>query len=191
MFWIRVGAIVFYRINVSGRNRIPQNETFLFAGNHLSNLDPPIFGAFSKREIHFFAKEELFSKPILSWLLPALFAFPVDREGNVRRTLKQSVTLLREGKCVGIFPEGRRSTEGDRDVRLGMAWLAYQAGVPVLPAAIAGSKGAKLFRAEIKVAYGDLVWPPPGKATKDDLAKFTESIMAAIDALYEGIGGNS
>ena len=193
-FWIRVGAIVFYRVTVTGRGEIPADGAFLLAGNHRSNLDPPCFAGFSyPRHIHYMAKEELFSKPILSWLLPRILAFPVNRKGSVRRALKDSLTLLHEGKCVGIFPEGRRGSDGaEHEIRLGMAWLAYQAGAPVVPCAIAGSKGAKLFRSQIKVAYGaPIPAPPPGKATKEDLAKFTESIMAAIDELYEGIGGNS
>ncbi|HVA28407.1 MAG TPA: lysophospholipid acyltransferase family protein [Candidatus Baltobacteraceae bacterium] len=191
-FWIRVGAIVFYRIRVSGRENIPRNGAFILAGNHLSNLDPPIVGSFAyPREIHFMAKEELFSKLILSWLLPRVLAFPVNRNGSMRAVLRDSVELLRDGKCLGLFPEGTRNRTGDHDARQGGAWLASQAQVPVVPCAIAGSGGAKLFRTQIKVAYGKPLYLPVGrKATKEELANFTQAIMGAIDALYGGIGGD-
>ena len=186
LFWIRVGAYVFYRARVRGRENMRKAGTFILAGNHVSNLDPPIVAAFaSPRDVHFMAKEELFSKPILSWLLPRLLAFPVNRERSARAPLSAALKRLRTGTCVGIFPEGRRNA-GERDVRLGMAWLAIAAGVPVVPCAISGSRGAKLFRTQIKVRYGPPIYPPRSAATnKEALNEFTDEIMRAIAALNE------
>ncbi len=186
-FWVRVGAIVLYRVRVRGRENIPKTGPFILAGNHVSNLDPPILGSFAHpREIHFMAKDDLFTKPILRWLLPRINAFPVNREGSARAPLMDSLALLRAGRCVGIFPQGTRNPDGERDARLGMAWVAQLAQVPVVPAAIYGSRGAKLFRTQIKVAYGKPIPPPPGgKAGKAALVAYTEAIMAAVDALNE------
>jgi 1-acyl-sn-glycerol-3-phosphate acyltransferase len=192
MFWIRIGAFVFYRVRVYGRKNVPRAGAFVLAANHRSNLDPPIIASFgSPRVIHFMAKDELFSKPILSWLLPVLHAFPVNREGSARATLRVALDKLRGGIPVAIFPEGRRKREGSGEVRLGGAWLATQGQVPVVPCAIEGSAGARLFRSQIKVAYGIPIPPPAEKATRDELEKFTETIMGAIFALSESIGGNS
>lgn len=192
-FWIRVGAYVFYRARTYGRENIPQSGAFVLAGNHVSVVDPPHFAGFAwPREIHYMAKEELFSMFILSWLLPRINAFPVSREKSVRSALAGSLALLKSGKCVGIFPEGGRNAAGDHEIRQGGAWLAFHAGVPVVPCAIAGSDRIVPFRAQIKVAFGKPLNPPQGrKATKDDLANFTAEIMRSIDALYEEIGGNS
>ncbi|HET9029563.1 MAG TPA: lysophospholipid acyltransferase family protein [Candidatus Aquilonibacter sp.] len=193
MFWIRVGGAVFFRVRAYGRANIPRRGAYLFAGNHQSNLDPPIYAGFaSPRTIRFMAKEELFSKPILSWLLPQLQAFAVNREGSVRAPLMESLKFLRAGECVWVLPEGRRrDAHEEQEARQGLAWLAITAQVPVVPCAVAGSGGARFFRTEIKVAYGSPIAPPAGKATKEALAKFTNEIMRAIEALYEDIGGNS
>lgn len=192
-FWIRVGAYVFYRARTYGRENIPRTGAFVLAGNHLSVIDPPHLAGFSwPREIHYMAKEELFSMFILSWLLPAINAFPVSRTKSVRSVLASSLALLKSGKCIGIFPEGGRNATGDLEIRQGGAWLAFHAGVPVVPCAIAGSERVIPFRAQIKVAYGKPIYPRRDrKATKDDLANFTEEIMSAIGALYEGIRGNT
>lgn len=192
LFWVRVGAYVFYRANVLGRENLPKDRAFLLAGNHVSVIDPLCFAGFSwPIEIHYMAKEELFSMFILSWLMPRLNAFPVSREKNARAALSAALKLLKNGKSVGIFPEGGRNPEGDHVIRLGGAWLASQAGVPVVPCAIVGSNDVMPFRAQIKVAYGKPIYPPAGKATKDDLANFTMEIMRAVDELYEENGGNS
>ncbi len=191
-FWIRVGAQVWFRVIPFGRENIPKDGPFLLAGNHVSVLDPPCFAGYAyPREIHYMAKEELFSKFILSWLLPRINAFPVKRTGSASAPIKHSLKLLKAGNSVGIFPEGGRNRTGDHELRQGAAWLACMAQVPVVPCAVAGSSGAKLFRSQIKVAYGKPLYPPSGKATKADLANFTDEIMGAIDALYGEIGGNS
>lgn len=194
MFWVRVGAYVFYRVRIFGRENIPRSGAFVLAGNHVSVVDPLCFAGFSwPRAIHYMAKEELFSMFILSWLVPRLNAFPVSRSGSARGALRRSLQLLRQGEAVGIFPEGGRNPEGEHEIRQGGAWLASVLQVPVLPCAIAGSKRAtQVFRAEIKVAYGKPLYPPQGrKATKDDLANFTDEIMSAISALQEELSGNS
>ena len=191
MFWIRVGSYVFYRIRVTGRRNVPKRGPFVLAGNHVSYLDGPIFCAFSTRATHFMVKEEMFSKFILSWLLPRINAFPVNRDANPRTALKDSLKLLGEGEGVGILPEGRRNPSGDGVARRGMAWLAHQAQVPVIPCAIAGSRGAKLFRTQIKVAYGKPIPPPAPGGKREELAKFTEEVMGEIYALARDIGGDS
>jgi 1-acyl-sn-glycerol-3-phosphate acyltransferase len=192
MFWVRVGAYVFYRAQILGRENLPKDRSFLLAGNHVSVIDPLFFASYTwPLQIHYMAKEELFSMPILSWLVPRLNAFPVSRDKNARAALATAMELLQSGKPVGIFPEGGRNRDGEHVIRLGGAWLANQAGAPVVPCAIAGSEDVMPFRAQIKVAYGKPIYPPAGKATKDDLANFTTEIMRSVEALYEEIGGNS
>ncbi|MDE2480981.1 MAG: 1-acyl-sn-glycerol-3-phosphate acyltransferase [bacterium] len=187
-FWVRLGGRVFYRARAVGRENVPRTGAFILAGNHVSYLDPPVFGAFANgRDVHFMAKQELFSKPILRWLLPVVNAFPVNREGSARGPLMASLKLLRAGQSVGLFPEGRRNLDGEQDARLGVAWLANAAQVPVVPCAIAGTRDAKPFRTRVRLAFGPSIPPPPGggKATKESLASYTELVMNAIDALQK------
>jgi 1-acyl-sn-glycerol-3-phosphate acyltransferase len=99
--------------------------------------------------------------------------------------------VLRAGGCIGIFPEGGRNLDGSKEARQGVALLASLGQAPVVPACITNS-GKALALAQIKVAFGPTVALPEGrKATRDELAKFTEDVMSAIHALGESSDGDS
>jgi len=184
-------ARVLWRARTYGADNVPAAGPLIVACNHVSNLDPPLLGAFCPRQISYMAKKELFEIPILGTLISAVGAYPVNREGSAAPAIKRSVDVLRAGGCVGIFPEGGRNVHGDKEPRLGVALLAWLARAPVVPACIAGSGRAGRL-GTIKVAFGEpLALPADGKATRDDLAKFTGDVMAAIAALRESIDGNS
>jgi len=98
---------------------------------------------------------------------------------------------LRAGGCVGIFPEGGRNVHGDKEPQTGVALLASLAKAPVVPACIVGSAHASRL-GQIKVVFGEpMSLPADRKATREDLAKFTDDVMGAIWALRESIDGNS
>ncbi len=190
---ILIGTIarVLWGTRSYGAQNVPANGPLIVACNHISNLDPPILGAFCPRQIHYMAKKELFEIPILGPLIAAVGAYPVDRQGSAAAAIKRSVEVLRDGGCVGIFPEGGRNVRGDKEPRSGVALLASLGRAPVVPACIVGSaKAARLAR--IKVVFGKpLSLPADRKATRDDLEKFTNDVMGTIAALRESIDGNS
>lgn len=196
LYWIARNTIhvlsrVLWGVRPVGVEHVPREGPLIVACNHISLLDPPVMGSFVPRQISYMAKRELFDIPVLGSAIRAVGAYPVDREGSASSAIKRSVEILRRGGCIGIFPEGGRNLDGDKDARQGVALLAALGKAPVLPAAIAGSErwtpGHK-----IKVAYGPtLSLPGNRKATREELAKFTESVMSAIYALARTIGGNS
>ena len=191
-FGIRLITRLLWRVSIRGIENVPKDGPFILAANHISYLDPPIVGSFVwPRVVHYMAKKELFELFFLSWALPKINAFPVDREGSAKSAMKHALDVLKAGDCVGIFPEGGRNKAGDLEARQGTALLAALAKCPVVPAAIVGSEHANRL-AQIKVAYGKPLWlPADRKATKDDLANFTQEMMGAIDALHEDLRGNS
>ena len=190
-YTVRAIGTVLWRLSVHGRENVPAAGPVIVACNHVSNLDPPLLGSVCPRQIHYMAKKELFEMPILGPVITAVGAYPVDREGSAAAAIKRSVEVLRAGGCIGIFPEGGRNVHGDKSPRSGVALLASLAKSPVVPAAIVGSGNAGKL-AKIKVAFGTpMSLSPDRKATRDDLAKFTEDVMSAIRALAENIGGNS
>ncbi len=197
LFWIARNVIkfitvVFYRGRATGTDNITKTGPLIVACNHVSYFDPPMMGVFVPREIHYMAKKELFEIPVLGPAIRAVGTYPVDREGSATAAIKRSVEELRAGNCIGIFPEGGRNLEGDKEARAGVALLASLGKAPVVPAAIVGSRNARPFVRPIKVAFGPPMSLPAGrKATRDELEKFTESVMSAISALAESIGGNS
>lgn len=84
----------------------------LLCSNHISNLDPPTVGILLKRKVHFMAKAELFNVPVLGPLIGKLGAFPVKRGGVSKESIKLALNILRDGKVMGIFPEGSRGAGG-------------------------------------------------------------------------------
>lgn len=188
---IRLYSELIWNAKAVGAENIPVDGPLIIACNHISLLDPPVMGSFASRQVSYMAKRELFEVPVLGPLIRAVGAYPVDREGSAASAIKRSVEMLRAGGCIGIFPEGGRNLEGDKEARGGVALLASLGKAPVVPAAIVGTN-LKKKRNKIKVAFANPVaLPSDRKATRDELAKFTDTVMSTIYALARDIGGDS
>ena len=141
-----------FRVRVHFAEREPADTNYLLCCNHISAVDPILVAAAAHcQQPHFMAKKELFKIPLLSGLIRALGAFPVDRAGDVG-AIKTSVSLLESGKCVGIFPQGTRCKgktprESADRVKNGAGLLVCKTGVTVLPACLKTKKNKlRLFR---------------------------------------------
>ncbi len=187
---VRVLTKVLWRVQASGQQNVPPSGPLIVAANHVSYMDPPVLGAYCPRKISYMAKVELFRMPILGPLIRSLGAYPVDRGGSAKTAIKRSVEVLGQGGAIGIFPEGTRNLDGSVRPQTGAALLASLTGAAVVPAALVGT-GKWMQLHPIKVAYGSPLRLPQRKATREELAKFTDDIMGAIHALAESIGGNS
>ena len=182
-----------FRLEARGRERLP-GSGFVLAANHLSNLDPWALGIplFPHRWLRFMAKSELYWWP-LGPLLNLGGAFPVRRgEGDVEAIAK-AVELARVGEIVVMFPEGTRRKKGLKKTRqarphTGAVRVAMEAGVPLVPAALAGTD--RLSRlGPLRVAYGTPV--ELGDLRDRDVRKAaeigTERLMAAIAELEQAL----
>ena len=147
-----------WRYEVRGRENLPPSGFVLAAGHH-SNFDPwPLGIALSKtRFVRFMAKSELFWWP-LGPIIEAIGAFKVRRGEADREALSTARRLARAGNVVAMFPEGTRRSKGllkrrEAEVHDGAARIALGAGVPLVPAAVAGTD--RLARlAKLRVSYG-------------------------------------
>ncbi|WP_245630300.1 lysophospholipid acyltransferase family protein [Amphibacillus sediminis] len=172
-----------YRMEVIGKENIPKNGPVIICSNHISNLDPPVVGGSSPRDLHFLAKEELFEKKWLSKLLRSLNAFPIKRGMSDRAALRQALQLLKDNKVLGLFPEGTRSKSGKLGKGLtGIGFFALRSDAVVVPCAIIGPYkiGKKL-----KIIYGSPVNMTELRNTKASAKDATETIMEAIKVLLE------
>src|SRR6266404_2896342 len=144
-----------------------RDGAFLLASNHISHFDPLIISSVVRRKIDWMAMAEFFPTPLLGHFLRAVDAFPADRHRADRKTIRTAIERLKQGRIVGVFPEGgirdgARSLLEGAPLRAGASTLAHMAGVPIVPCVIVGSdrlysakRWLPLRRAPIWIAFGD------------------------------------
>jgi 1-acyl-sn-glycerol-3-phosphate acyltransferase len=132
---------VYFRLRISGAERIPREGPVIITPNHKSFWDSFFIGAATRRPVRYMAKSELFEKGA-GRLLVALGAFPVRRGTADAEALETARTVLRQGGVLALFPEGTRVRDPDElgEPRSGAGRLALELGVSLLPAAISGTE---------------------------------------------------
>lgn len=117
-------------------------SAYVVVANHESQADPFLL-SFLPFDMRWVAKEELFKQPVTGWAMRFGGDIPIRRgEGDsVRTMMAECKRALAGGISVMMFPEGTRSKDGNLlPFRDGAFKLAVEAGVPVLPVALAGTR---------------------------------------------------
>lgn len=180
-----------YRLRYEGLENIPQDGAYIYASNHRSYTDPVVITLPVKLRFAYMAKEELFHKNFFfTAIIRFMGAFPVERGKGDNTVITDSVSKLKAGRNLIIFPEGTRSYDGKVGRgKSGVALIAAMAGVDVVPVGII-FKGEKLEKhGDILVKFGK---PIPaaelavsGNST-GEVRAVKMRIMAEITALVEG-----
>ena len=188
---VRLLCKIFYGIfcstEVIGLENVPKEGACIISPNHVSNWDPPFVGSYAGRVVCFMAKEELFRNPILGAVIRGVHGFPVKRGTADKTAIKNALKVLKDGGCLGIFPEGTRSKTGKLGkAESGVSVIAAMAKVPVIPAAVINTE--KIFSAEVKFPRLLLVIGKPMNFNgsikdKDALSNFAQDIMNEIAKL--------
>lgn len=194
---------VAFRPRIEGVRHVPASGPALIACNHTSYMDWLLLPlVVRRRRISFLAKMEYFTRPGVrgrgqAYFFSATGQVPVDRAGAQasQGALLTAARLLREGRLVGVFPEGTRTRDGRLNRgRTGVARMAAQTGAPVIPAATVGTfaicpPGAKVPRPKkVAVRFGapmPPVTPDGSEPTAERLREWTDELMARICALSE------
>lgn len=120
-----------------GLDRLPASGGAVLAANHLSAIDPPLIGSFSRRAVCWMMKEELLQIPLAGELLTFTGAFPIRRGEGDREAIRTACELLGEGHVVGVFVEGTRQRFGyPGPAQMGALMIALRAGVPIVPCGV-------------------------------------------------------
>jgi 1-acyl-sn-glycerol-3-phosphate acyltransferase len=181
---------------VTGREHVPRSGGFILASNHISFWDPPLIGSALPREIHFLAKEELFSNPAFGWLIRSYNAIPIRRGMVDLSGMARAVETLRRGGGLMLFPEGTRMRDGElHPARPGIGMLSVNSGVPIVPCFISGSDRERQWltrRARVRMTMGPAMsWQElagagsdltPGRALYQRVA---DAVMREIARLKE------
>jgi 1-acyl-sn-glycerol-3-phosphate acyltransferase len=179
-----------YRLRVRGKENLPSSGGFVLTCNHVSSFDPWPLGMpiWPKHWMRIMAKSELYWWP-LRYIVDGA-AFKVRRGLADAEAIATAVRLAREGETVMMFPEGTRRTKGlvkkhEARPRTGAARIALEAGVPLVPAAVAGTDRLLRF-GPLRVAYGSPVEIDDLRGS-DDLRtasqEATDRLMARIEEL--------
>ena len=99
--------------------------------------------------------------------------------------------MLKQGRVLGLFPEGTRSKDGRlHKAEAGVGLLAAMSGAPVVPACIVGTDRIMQhggFLPKLRIMYGEPMHFTGDKRDKEQLAAFSQEIMAHIAAMREEI----
>ena len=175
-----------FGLRVLGSENVPSDGPLIVVANHISNADPPILGSALNRPVSYMAKKELYFWP-LGPLIGACGAYAVDRQAGGTAALRASLRMLKEGRAIGIFPEGGRNVDGAKEAKAGAAFLAATSGAPVIPAYIGGTRSLRPGR-PVTVVFGRPFRVVRNRQAGDgDLEKWAEEIMMRIHALEESI----
>src|SRR5437773_7012564 len=189
------------RVHVVRSENANHDGAFLLAANHISHFDPFIISSVVRRKIDWMAMAEFFPLPLLGLFLRAVDAFPAERNRADRKTIRTAIERLKQGRIVGLFPEGgirdgARSLLEGAALRPGASTLAHIAGVPILPCVIVGSdrlysksRWLPLRRTPIWIAFGDPIPHFPDLEKPAARACIEHELAAAFRRLYADLHG--
>ena len=191
---------------VRGLENIPRGN-FILVSNHLSYLDIIVDGYLCvPRRFHFIGQIDGW-KGIMKWLIRAFYficgVIPLDRQSDESRekVLKEAIKVLKKGNVLVLYPEGRRSANGQiQEGKLGTAKIFLKTGIPILPAGLKGTfellpPGGKLkIKRIVKISIGQPLYFKEefikaknlncdSEKYKEICQKITDKIMAEISNL--------
>lgn len=143
------------RVTVEGLDRLDPRASYVFTGNHISNIDIPVMVGRLPVSVRFLAKKELFAVPVLGGAMRAIHIVRTDRKAGpmAHREINEQVgRVITAGLSLVIYPEGTRSRDAElMPFKKGAFRIAIDNGMPIVPVTIIGSErvwkpGSKLIR---------------------------------------------
>ncbi len=181
--WILVHLV--YRIKKVDLDNIPEEGPAVIVSNHVSLMDALIIGGSVRRPIRFVMYHKIFNIPFLRFIFKTANAIPIapkkENPELLEHAYKKISEELRNGNVVGIFPEGKLSSDGNVDAfKPGIERILKETPVPVIPIALKGMWGSffsnkhgkplsgfpRRMLAKIKITAGKLLPANQVSATK-------------------------
>ena len=170
---------IIFRPTYYGKEHIPKEGHFVFAGNHIKFLDCLTVIGSTKRCVHFLAKAELFKYRITNWFFNTAGIIPVHRERKDKAALDDAIKYLENGCVVGLFPEGKVNKTEERllPFKFGAVKMASETNSIVVPFSINGRY--RPFRRSIDITFH--------KPTYIDPQSLAEENQRLYDIIYSGL----
>lgn len=128
-----------YDVRVRDPHLVPVSGPIIYASNHLGVIDGPLLAIFAPRPAHALTKREMF-KGFMGRFLWHSGQIPLDRYHSDPAAVRTCLRALREGRAIGIYPEGSRGAGDLERFHRGAAYLALVSGAPVVPVTMFGSR---------------------------------------------------
>jgi 1-acyl-sn-glycerol-3-phosphate acyltransferase len=183
-------------VKVEWRGKLEPDQPYVIMANHQSSVD--IWALFVALPlcIRMIAKKQLSRIPLFGWAMSAGRFIFIDRVNAIaaRRSIEEAKNRIRGGQTVVLFPEGTRSRDGKLGAfKKGGFHLAIDAGVPILPVALKGTRetmprGSLLLRAgRVQAIVGTPI--PTAGLSETDRHKLLEQVRGCIaEMLGETLG---
>ena len=170
----------------------------IVACTHFSHLDPVLVSALMRRQIDWMTRIEFFRICWLKRLLLRLGAFSVHRQGVPVSAIRTAITRTKDGRLIGICPEGGvvRGTDSvcrGGAIKRGVCLVAERSGVPIVPCVIVGSHALNRVgpwlpfrRARLWIAFGEPLYPPRGgTSNRASRAALAAELQQRFERLYQ------
>jgi 1-acyl-sn-glycerol-3-phosphate acyltransferase len=159
-------------------------------------MDHFFAAVYLRRQVQFMAKSQLFTNPVITFIMNHGGVFPVRRGYQDEEAFKTAHTVLDRDGCVLMYAEGGRSRTGDLgEPKRGVGKLALEAGVPVIPVAIHGSAGVRSWKRfrfpKVTVQYGEpMTFPQIDDPTKEQQQEVANAVFNEVRRLYVALEEN-
>lgn len=142
----RLAVLVCTRCQVTGLENFPGQGPALVVTNHLGDADVVMGMAFFPRQLDALAKIDLYKFPIAGWIMETYGVIWIHRGQPDRKAIREALKGLKQGRLIGIAPEGRESVTGGLEEGTGgAAFLALKGDVPLVPVTFTGTENQKIY----------------------------------------------
>jgi len=185
----------YLRLRVIGLENVPREGSFVFAPTHRSTIDIPVASAATRRRMRFMGKDTIWKYKPIGKIMTGLGAFPVTRGSADLEALKRCIAVVQSGEPLVMFPEGTRHYGPEvQPLFDGAAYIALKTGVPIVPAAIAGTEdvmrsGSKAIRfKKCRMVIGKPIAteiPGGGRASREQIGELTVKLQNELQNLLD------
>ena len=200
-FVLRILFHILAAVRITGRKNVPLRSAYIVAINHVSLFEAPLVGAFWPEQIEALGASDVWERPGQNILARLWGGIPVHRGDYDRAALEGVLSALRGGYALLIAPEGGRShAPGLRQAKPGIAYIAEQTGLPIIPVGIVGTtddfwqKASKGKHPPLEMHIGKPILLPPvegkGNERRESRQRNADLVMRTIAGLLpEGYRG--
>lgn len=175
-----------WRVHFTNEAPVAIRSGAILVANHRSSVDPFFVQLAARRRVHWMVAQEYCRHFLFGPILKAVQAIPTNRTGMDTASTKAAMRITKQGRLVGMFPEGRLNHTQNLlvTIRGGAAAVAIRSNVPIIPLYIEGSPYRRtvwspvFMPAHVGITFGEPIFPGTADSADSDLADSDSMILA-------------